>query len=48
MYMLRECLETFCNRVSPEKNIGLVDALKSEIPHTIVPVQSLHDLFTFT
>lgn len=46
--MLRECLETFCNRVSPEKNIALVDALKSEIPHTIVPVQSLHDLFTFT
>lgn len=46
--MLREFLETFCNRVSPEKNIALVDALKSEIPHTIVPVQSVHDLFTFT
>ena len=46
--MLRERLETFCNRVSPEKNIALVDALMSEIPHTIVPVQSVHDLFTFT
>ncbi len=46
--MLRERLETLCNRVSPETNIALVDALISEIPHTIVPVQSAHDLFTYT
>lgn len=46
--MLRKRLETFCNRVSPEKNVALVDALMSEIPHSIVPVQSAHDLFTFT
>lgn len=46
--MLRTRLETLCNRVSPETNIALVGALMSEIPHTIVPFQSLHDLFTFT
>ena len=46
--MLRERLETLCTRVSPEKNIVLVGKLLSEIPHTIVPVQSAHDLFTFT
>ena len=46
--MLPEPLEALGNRVSPEKNIALVDALMSEIPHTIVPVQSVHDLFTFT
>ena len=46
--MLRERLKTICDRVSPEKNIALVDALTSEIPHTIIPVQSVHDLFTFT
>ena len=46
--MLRERLKKICDRVSPEKNIALVDALTSEIPHTIIPVQSVHDLFTFT
>jgi hypothetical protein len=46
--MLRERLETICDRVSPEKNIALVSALTSAIPHTIIPVQSVHDLFIFT
>lgn len=46
--MLRARLQVVCNCVSPETNIALVKAIASEIPHRIVPIQSEHDLFTFT
>jgi len=46
--MLRDRLGAACNHVSVEQNLDLVQAITADLPHTIVPVQSEHDLASFT
>lgn len=46
--MLRERLTAACDRVTPQRNIELVQAIAAEIPHSIVSHQSQHDLTRFT
>lgn len=46
--MLRERLMVACDQVTPEQNIALVQAISSEIPHSIVALRSQHELPNYT